>query len=75
VRLPRFGIIEASKLNAVTVGEGPTKGLIAVTGGQAFSGSAKRACQADRRGDARDQSNVRQGVVDARCWHARKTRD
>lgn len=33
VRLPRFGIIEASEPNAVTVGEGPTKGLIAVTRG------------------------------------------
>ena len=33
VRLPRFGIIEASEPNAVTVGEGPIKGLIAVTRG------------------------------------------
>ena len=33
VRLPRFGIIEAGEPNAVTVGEGPTKGLIAVTRG------------------------------------------
>lgn len=33
VRLPRFGIIEVSEPNAVTVGEGPTKGLIAVTRG------------------------------------------
>jgi Zn-dependent protease with chaperone function len=33
VRLPRFGIIEASEPNAVTAGEGPTKGLIAVTRG------------------------------------------
>lgn len=33
VRLPRFGIIEANEPNAVTVGEGPTKGLIAVTRG------------------------------------------
>src|SRR5882757_9566304 len=33
VRLPRFGIIEASEPNAATVGEGPTKGLIAVTRG------------------------------------------
>ncbi len=33
VRLPRFGIIEASELNAVTVGEGPNRGLIAVTRG------------------------------------------
>lgn len=33
VRLPRFGIIEASEPNAVTVGEGPTSGLIAVTHG------------------------------------------
>src|SRR5689334_11296608 len=31
VRLPRFGVIEASEPNAVTVGEGPTRGLIAVT--------------------------------------------
>jgi heat shock protein HtpX len=33
VRLPRFGVIEASEPNAVTVGEGPTAGLIAVTRG------------------------------------------
>ncbi|QOZ70842.1 M48 family metalloprotease [Bradyrhizobium arachidis] len=33
VRLPRFGIIEASEPNAVTAGEGPTQGLIAVTRG------------------------------------------
>jgi len=33
VRLPRFGIIEAGEPNAVTVGEGPTRGLIAVTRG------------------------------------------
>ena len=33
VRLPRFGIIEADEPNAVTVGEGPTRGLIAVTRG------------------------------------------
>ena len=33
VRLPRFGIIEAGEPNAVTAGEGPTKGLIAVTRG------------------------------------------
>ena len=33
VRLPRFGIIEAGELNAVTVGEGPNRGLIAVTRG------------------------------------------
>jgi len=33
VRVPRFGIIEVSEPNAVTVGEGPTKGLIAVTRG------------------------------------------
>jgi heat shock protein HtpX len=33
VRLPRFGVIEASELNAVTVGEGPNRGLIAVTRG------------------------------------------
>src|SRR4051812_9529454 len=33
VRLPRFGIIEASEPNAVTVGEGPNRGLIAVTRG------------------------------------------
>ena len=33
VRLPRFGIIEAREPNAVTVGEGPARGLIAVTRG------------------------------------------
>jgi len=33
VRLPRFGIIEASEPNAVAVGEGPNRGLIAVTRG------------------------------------------
>lgn len=33
VRLPRFGIIEAGEPNAVTVGEGPNRGLIAVTRG------------------------------------------
>ena len=33
MRLPRFGIIEASEPNAVTVGEGPARGLIAVTRG------------------------------------------
>jgi Zn-dependent protease with chaperone function len=33
VRLPRFGVIDASEPNAVTVGEGPTAGLIAVTRG------------------------------------------
>ena len=33
VRLPRFGLIEASEPNAVTVGEGPNRGLIAVTRG------------------------------------------
>ncbi|HMM91759.1 M48 family metalloprotease [Bradyrhizobium sp.] len=33
VRLPRFGIIDTSEPNAVTVGEGPTAGLIAVTRG------------------------------------------
>ncbi|MGJ5202375.1 M48 family metalloprotease [Bradyrhizobium sp. HKCCYLR20261] len=33
VRLPRFGVIEASEPNAVTVGEGPKAGLIAVTRG------------------------------------------
>ncbi len=31
VRVPRFGIIEASEPNAITVGEGPSRGLIAVT--------------------------------------------
>jgi heat shock protein HtpX len=33
VRLPRFGIIEVNEPNAVTVGEGPNRGLIAVTRG------------------------------------------
>src|SRR5215475_2584418 len=33
VRFPRFGIIETGEPNAVTVGEGPTSGLIAVTRG------------------------------------------
>jgi len=33
VRLPRFGTIEANEPNAVTVGEGPNRGLIAVTRG------------------------------------------
>jgi len=33
VRLPRFGVIEAPERNAVTVGEGPNRGLIAVTRG------------------------------------------
>lgn len=33
VRVPRFGIIETSEPNAITVGEGPAKGLIAVTRG------------------------------------------
>ena len=33
VRLPRFGVIDTSEPNAVTVGEGPTAGLIAVTRG------------------------------------------
>jgi Zn-dependent protease with chaperone function len=33
VRVPRFGIIEANEPNAVTVGEGPNQGLIAVTRG------------------------------------------
>src|SRR4051812_41378408 len=33
VRLPRFGIIEADEPNALTVGEGPNAGLIAVTRG------------------------------------------
>ncbi|HEY0014396.1 MAG TPA: M48 family metalloprotease [Allosphingosinicella sp.] len=33
VRLPRFGIIEAEEPNALTVGEGPAAGLIAVTRG------------------------------------------
>ncbi len=33
VRLPRFGIIEAAEPNALTVGDGPDRGLIAVTRG------------------------------------------
>jgi Zn-dependent protease with chaperone function len=33
VRVPRFGVIEAEEPNAVTVGEGPNAGLIAVTRG------------------------------------------
>jgi len=33
VRFPRFGLIEEDALNALTVGEGPTRGLIAVTRG------------------------------------------
>ncbi|WP_414899818.1 M48 family metallopeptidase [Sphingomonas flavalba] len=33
VRLPRFGVIEADAPNAVTVGDGPYRGLIAVTRG------------------------------------------
>jgi Zn-dependent protease with chaperone function len=33
VRLPRFGVIETPERNALTVGEGPNKGLIAVTRG------------------------------------------
>jgi heat shock protein HtpX len=33
VRLPQFGIIESAVPNAVTVGEGPVRGLIAVTRG------------------------------------------
>lgn len=33
VRLPRFGLIEAQEPNALTVGEGPARGLIAVTRG------------------------------------------
>jgi heat shock protein HtpX len=33
VRLPQFGIIETPAPNAVTVGEGPVRGLIAVTRG------------------------------------------
>jgi len=33
VRLPRFGVIEADQPNALTVGEGPVRGLIAVTRG------------------------------------------
>lgn len=33
VRFPRFGVIEVDALNALTVGEGPSHGLIAVTRG------------------------------------------
>lgn len=33
VRFPRFGVIEEDALNALTVGEGPARGLIAVTRG------------------------------------------
>jgi Zn-dependent protease with chaperone function len=33
VRCPRFGVIEVAAPNAVTVGEGPVRGLIAVTRG------------------------------------------
>lgn len=33
VRLPRFGVIEAAEPNALSVGEGPNAGLIAVTRG------------------------------------------
>lgn len=33
IRLPRFGVIEAAELNALTVGEGPSRGLIVVTRG------------------------------------------
>ena len=33
VRAPRFGVIEVDALNALTVGEGPARGLIAVTRG------------------------------------------
>src|SRR4051812_3652641 len=33
VRLPRFGVIDAPEPNAVTVGEGPNRGLVAVTRG------------------------------------------
>lgn len=33
VRMPRFGIIEVPQLNALTVGDGPQHGLIAVTRG------------------------------------------
>ncbi len=33
VRAPRFGVIEEDALNALTVGEGPARGLIAVTRG------------------------------------------
>lgn len=33
VRVPRFGVIETDEPNALTVGEGPARGLIAVTRG------------------------------------------
>ena len=33
IRLPRFGIIEVPQANALAVGEGPSRGLIAVTRG------------------------------------------
>jgi Zn-dependent protease with chaperone function len=33
IRQPRFGVIEAPQLNALAVGEGPARGLIAVTTG------------------------------------------
>lgn len=33
VRVPRFAVIEAAEANAVTVGEGPARGMIAVTRG------------------------------------------
>lgn len=33
IRQPRFGVIEVEAPNAVTVGEGPTRGMIAVTRG------------------------------------------
>lgn len=33
IRRPRFGVIEVDALNAITVGEGPDSGLIAVTRG------------------------------------------
>ncbi len=33
VRLPRFGVIEVEELNALTVGEGPNRGLIVATRG------------------------------------------
>lgn len=33
VRFPRFGVVEVDALNALTVGEGPAHGLIAVTRG------------------------------------------
>lgn len=33
VRAPRFGVIEVDALNALTVGDGPARGLIAVTRG------------------------------------------